>query len=115
MRWGWLYEPVHHLPLLHRHHVDTIRLHLSDAIWILVADVTAEEVVHGGAVETLCLGYWAVLVGKEQRLEVDNLLAKLSDGGRQSVVLGAKEFDLGLKVGKPLLLTLSALEGSNTN
>lgn len=59
------------------------------------------------------LGYWAILVSEKKCLEVDNFLAKLSDGSRESIVLGTEELDLGLKVGKPLLLTLSALEGSD--
>jgi hypothetical protein len=53
----WVYEPVHHLALLHRHAhvVDTIVLQLSDAIRILMADVAAEEVVHSRAMQTLGL------------------------------------------------------------
>jgi len=41
--------PVHHLALLHRHHVDAIGLQLSDAIWVLMADVASEEVIHGSS------------------------------------------------------------------
>jgi hypothetical protein len=107
--------PVHHLALLHGHHVDTIGLHLSDAIWVLVVNIASKEVVHGSTMQTLSLRYWAILVSKEERLEVNNFLAKLSDGSRESIVLCAEELNLGLEVGKPLLLALSALEGSNPN
>ena len=113
--WRWDYEPVHHLlARLHGHaHVDTIGLHLRNAIWVLMVDVTPQEVVHGGAVEALRLRYGAVLVGQKQRLEVDNLFAKLSDGGTEGIVLRAEELNLCLEVGEPLLLTLTTLECSN--
>jgi hypothetical protein len=53
----WVYEPVHHLALLHwhAHVVDAVVLQLSDAIRILVADVAAEKVIHGSAMQTLSL------------------------------------------------------------
>jgi hypothetical protein len=51
--------------LLHRHHVDTIRLQLSDAVWVLVVDVTSKEVVHGSPMQALGLCDWTVLVGEE--------------------------------------------------
>jgi len=54
--------PVHHLALLHRHHVYAVGLHLGDAIWVLMANIAAEEVVHSGAMEALSLRHWAVLV-----------------------------------------------------
>ena len=85
-------------------------LQLGDAIRILMAGITAQEVVHGGTMQTLSLGDRTVLVGKEQGLEVDNLLTELSDSCRQSVVLCTEELNLGLQIGKPLLLALSALE-----
>lgn len=93
--------------------MDTIWLHLSDAIWVLVVNVTSKEVVHGSAVQTLGLRHWAILVSKEKCLEIDNLLAKLGDSSREGVILCAKKLNLGLKVGEPLLLALSTLEGSN--
>lgn len=76
---GWVYEPVHHLALLHGHHVDTIRLHLSDTVWILMVDVAAEEVIHGSAMQTLSLRYGTVFMSKQQSLEVNNLFAELCD------------------------------------
>jgi len=60
----WVYEPVHHLALRHWHHVNTVWLHLSDSVWILMVNVTSKEVVHGSAVEALSLRYWAVLVSE---------------------------------------------------
>jgi hypothetical protein len=30
--------------------MDTIGLHLSDAVWVLMVDVTSEEIVHGSTV-----------------------------------------------------------------
>lgn len=64
--------------------------------------------------QTLGLRYWAVLMCQQQRLEVDNLFPQLSNGGRQRVVLSAEQLDLGLEVSQPLLLSLSALERSDT-
>lgn len=37
--------------------------------------VAAEKIIHGSAMQTLRLGHGAFLVGEEERLEVDNLLA----------------------------------------
>lgn len=71
---GW-YEPVHHLALHRLHHVHAVWLQLGDAIWILVVEVAAEEVVHCSAMQALSLGHWAVLVSEKQCLEVDNLFA----------------------------------------
>ena len=49
--------PVHHLALLHRHAhvVDAVVLQLGDAIRILMAGITAQEVVHGSTVKALGL------------------------------------------------------------
>lgn len=48
--------PVHHLALhRHPHMVNAIVLQLSDAIWILMVDITSKEVVHGVTMKTLCL------------------------------------------------------------
>jgi hypothetical protein len=79
----WVYEPVHHLALLHRHAhvVDAVVLQLSDAIRILMADVAAKEVIHGSAMQTLSLRDRTFLVGEEQGLEVDDFLTELSDSG----------------------------------
>jgi len=112
----WLVDiPVHHLTLhRHPHVMDAVVLQLGDAVRILMADVATKEIVHGVAVKTLGLRDRAVLVSKQQGLEVDDLLTKLGDGSRESIVLCAEQLDLGLQVGKPLLLSLTALEGSDT-
>lgn len=89
-------------------------LQLGDAIWVLVAHVAAKEVIHGVAVKTLSLRDGAVLVSKQKCLEVYYLLTKLSDGSRESIVLCTEQLNLSLQVGKPLLLSLTTLEGSNT-
>lgn len=88
-------------------------LQLGDAIGVLVAHVAAKEIVHGVAMKTLSLRDRAVLVSKQKRLEVDDLLAQLSDGRTKSVILCAEELDLSLQIGKPLLLSLTTLEGSD--
>lgn len=72
--------------------------------------IAAEEVVHGGAVKTLSLRDRAVLVCQKESLEINNFLSELGDSSRQSVVLCAEEFDLGLQISQPLLLALSTLE-----
>lgn len=53
-------------------------------------------------------------MSQKQRLEVDNLLTKLGDGGGKCIILRREDFDLGLEVREPLLLALSALESRNT-
>jgi hypothetical protein len=47
-----------------------------------VVHVAAKEVIHGSAVETLGLRDRTVLVCQKKSLEIDNFLAKLSDGSR---------------------------------
>lgn len=89
-------------------------MQLGDAIWVLVADIAAEEVVHGIAMKTLSLRDRAVLVGEQEGLEVNDLLTKLSHGSREGIVLCTEQLDLGLQVGKPLLLSLAALKGGDT-
>jgi hypothetical protein len=52
-------------------------------------------------------------VCQKQGFEVDNLFAKLRDGSRKSIILRAKDLNLGLQISKPLLLTLATLESSD--
>lgn len=94
--------------------MDAVVLQLGDAIWVLMAHVAAKEVVHGVAVKALSLRDGAVLVSEQQRLEVYYLLTELSDGSRESIILCTEQLNLGLQVGKPLLLPLTTLEGSDT-
>jgi hypothetical protein len=75
--------------------------------------LSSKEGVHVHAVQALSMRYRAILVCKQQRLQVDNLLAKLSDRRGESIVLSAEELNLGLKVGKPLFFALATLESSN--
>jgi hypothetical protein len=65
------------------------------------------------AVEVLLLADGAVLVSKQQRLEVDHLLPQLRDLGVQGVVLRSVGLDLGLQIGQPGLLTLTTFQGGN--
>jgi len=58
---GW-YEPVHHLARHHGLHVDTVWLQLCNTVRVLMVEVAAEKVVHSGAMKTLSLRHWAVLV-----------------------------------------------------
>lgn len=53
-------------------------------------------------------------MGKENRLQLDNLLTEFGDSGIEIFVLGAKHFNLGLQVVKPLLLALATLESRDT-
>lgn len=73
----------------------------------------SKKSVHVYSIESLSLCHWAVLVSKQQGLEINNLFPKLSDLGRQCVILLAKQFDLLLEVGQPLLLALATFERSN--
>jgi hypothetical protein len=52
-------------------------------------------------------------MSEKQGLEVDNLFSQLCDSGRESIILRAEELNFGLEVSQPLLLPLSALEGSH--
>lgn len=79
-----------------------------------MVEIASEEVVHCGAMQALGLGDWTVFVREKQRLQVDNLLTQLGDSGREGVILGAEQLHLGLEVGKPLLLPLTALERGDT-
>jgi hypothetical protein len=108
-----LYEPIHHLAWHHGLHVDTIRLQLCNAIWVLVVEVATKKVVHGSSMESLSLRYGAVLVCEQKCLEIHDFLAQLCDRSRQCVVLRAEQLDLGLEIGQPLLLALATLEGSD--
>lgn len=38
----------------------------------------------------------AILVGQKQSLEIDNLLAQLSDGGRERIILSTEKLNLSL-------------------
>lgn len=78
----------------------------------VLVDVT-DEVGHGHAADALRLRDRAVLVSKEHCLEVDDFFAHLSNLRRQSIVFCAEELNLGLQIGKPLLLPLATLQGSN--
>lgn len=53
-------------------------------------------------------------MSQQESLEVDNFLAQLGNSGGKGVVLGGEKFNLVLEVGQPLLLSLSALESSNS-
>lgn len=59
------------------------------------------------------LGDWAVLMRKQQSLEIDDFLTELRDSGSKRIILGGEQFHLRLKVGKPLLLSLATLERRN--
>lgn len=78
-----------------------------------MADIATKEVIHGRSVQTLCLRDWTVFVGQEEGLEVYYFLAKLSNGSRKSIVLCTEQLDLSLQIGKPLLLSLTTLQGGN--
>lgn len=96
---------------LHRHaHVNAIGLQLSYPVGILVVDIASQKVVHGSTVEPLSLRYRAFLVSKQEGLEINNFLTELGDGCRKGIVFRTEQLHLGLKVGQPLLLTLTAFE-----
>jgi hypothetical protein len=61
-----------------------------------VVHIATKEVVHGSTMETLSLRHRAVLVCKEQCLQINNLFAQLCDCRRQSVILSTEQLDLGL-------------------
>lgn len=75
--------------------------------------MVAKERVHCGSVYTLSSRYFAILVGEENGLEINNLFAELGDGCLEVVVLGAVELNLALQIGQPLLLALPAFECSD--
>lgn len=50
---------------------------------------------------------------KEQRLQINNLLAQLCNSRGEGIIFCAEEFHFGLEVRKPLLLTLTTLESGN--
>jgi hypothetical protein len=91
-------------------------LHMRHLHAIGVAELMrlASNVLHCHTADALCLRDGAIFVGKEQSLETHYLLTQLSDCSRQCVVLGTKDLDFLLKVGQPLLLALTTLEGSNS-
>lgn len=53
-------------------------------------------------------------MSQEKCLEIHDLLSQLADLLRQSIILLLIDIDLGLKVGKPLLLPLATLECGDT-
>ena len=61
----------------------------------------------------LLLGNWAVLMGNQNGLQIQNFFSHLLDLCIKSVVLIAKQFHFRLEVSKPLLLPLSTLQSSN--
>ena len=52
-------------------------------------------------------------MSQEERLEIDNLFTKLGDLRSESIIFRAEDFNLGLKIGEPLLLPLSAFQRSD--
>jgi hypothetical protein len=112
--WRGVDKPILHLAaVLHRHaHLDTVR-HLSNTVGVLVGGLATKESVHIHAIQTLCMRHGAFFMSKQKGLEVDYLLAKLRHSGGKGIVLSAEQLNLGLQIGKPLLLALTALERSN--
>lgn len=114
---GLISPPLHGLRrwLLHAHahRRHSIRRHAHSIRMAVVVEV-ADEICHGHPADTLRLRHRAVLVCEKHRLEVDNLLTELRDLSRESIVLCAEKLHLRLQVGKPLLLSLTTLEGSNS-
>ena len=72
--------------------------------------IVTAETTHAHARHALGLGDGAVLVGEEERLQVDNLLAELRHLRAQGIVLAAEYLDFGLQIGQPLLFPLSTFE-----
>ncbi len=76
----------------------------------MVAHLHVLEVSVGNS---LGLGDWAVLVCEQHSFESDDLIAKDLDLAGKIIVLLGEHLDLGLEVGEPLLLALTALESGN--
>jgi hypothetical protein len=76
--------------------MNAIWLQLCNAVGILVVHVATKEVVHSSTVEALGLRHWALLMCKQQCLQVDNLLAQLGDGSRERIVLSTEQLNLSL-------------------
>lgn len=74
----------------------------------------SRHAIHHQRAKTLGLRDRAVLVSQQKGFQVDNFLSELSDGSGQSIVFRGKELNLGLEVGQPLLLALTALQGRDT-
>lgn len=96
---------------MQRHHVPL--LHAWGKVVRVVRVKVAHHLSHVVTTQALLMTYSTVLVLQQECLELDNLFAQLGALRRQSVVLLRKNFDLGLEVGQPLLLSLPTLKSSD--
>ena len=97
----------HDLLLLLLHTCHAIRVHLS-TIGALI-----DHLLHVEAGKSLLLADRAVLMGKEKSLQVHDFISQRVDLSVEGIILGREDFDLVLQVGKPLLLSLSALQSGD--
>jgi hypothetical protein len=86
----------------------------SIRIGMLMTAISTQVHRHGWTSDALLDRDWTVLVCKHNRLEIYQLFSQLCDSLRQSIIFSAEKLDLGLEIGKPLLLALPAFEGSHT-
>lgn len=75
---------------------------------------TSGHAIHNQRTKTLSLRHRTIFVSKQKGLEIHNFFPQLSDSSRQSIIFGCEELNLGLEICKPLLLTLTTFEGSDT-
>jgi hypothetical protein len=90
------------LLLLHASHA--IRVHLSRIGAIL------NHLLHVKASQSLLLADGTILVSKEKRLQVDDLISQGIDLRVEGIILRREDLNFVLQVGEPLLLSLSALQ-----
>jgi hypothetical protein len=85
----------------------------SHAIRMGVLIGVTKKVGKSHTVETLLLGDRAILMSKEESLEVHHFFPKGAQLRIESLILSGIIFHLGLEASKPLLLPLTTLESGN--
>lgn len=83
----------------------------GEVVWVCV--IPGGHAIHHQGAKSLGLGDWTILMCQQQGLQVHNFFTKLSHCSSESIVLRGEQFNLGLKVGQPLLLALPTFERRN--
>ena len=72
------------------------------------------ESIHNHTRQTLSLSHRTIFVCQEQSFKTNDFFPQLGYLTRKSIILGRKQFNLGLQICKPLLLPLTTFERSNS-
>jgi len=82
-------------------------------IWMSMLIGISEKVGKSHTIQSLLLSDGAILMGKEESLEIHDFFSEGAQLTVESFIFSGVVFDLGLKTGEPLLLALTTFESGN--